>query len=87
MRVFCRQILTLLLTMIGACICMYKDGGFASSGMWGSVLAITSTVGAATYQVSASFRAEGAWSQALCRSPWQPFVQPKRGSIWPRLRP
>ncbi len=30
---------------------MYKDGGFVRAEMWGSVLAVTSTVGAATYQV------------------------------------
>ncbi len=43
--------MTLLLTMIGACVLMYKDGGFVRAEMWGSVLAVTSTVGAATYQV------------------------------------
>ena len=42
----------MLFAMTGICVFTYMDGGFATEGMWGSILAVTSTAGAATYRVS-----------------------------------
>ena len=45
------QIVSFIVAMTGIIMITYMDSGFDSEDLWGSVLAMTATAGAAAYQV------------------------------------